>query len=589
MNILSYSKKLARESEIDENLKIVGCPFHEIFPEFPEELRTLNKDSFDGISYIEKSEKYSCASKRAIWYKWKVYFWNDDNEEADRFTIVRDDITESKRNEELLAKSLSVARIGGWEYDLVANTLYWTDVTKEIHEVGKDYIPNLEEGINFYKPGEDRVKIAALVGDAIREGKPYDTELKILTAKGRELWVRAKGEAEFVNGQCVRLFGTFQDIDEKKKVELELKEVSNRMAIATQAANVGVWEYNVVDNKLVWDDNMYRLYGILKEDFSGVYEAWTAAVHPEDQHNWQRRIQMAISGEREFDTEFRVVWPDGEIRYIRAFAITQRDQDGKAVRMIGTNWDITETRKTENKLKNLVKFSSEQNESLMNFAHIVSHNLRSHSSNLSMLTGFLSKEGNEEEKLKLIQMLEESTESLNETVKHLSEVVQVKTGTSEKRRPVNLKSACQNVEKTLTLLLKEKRTRCIYNIPDSIYINAIPAYLESILLNLYSNSIRYSHPDRDLELKIGAREDGSQIWLNFSDNGLGIDLEKYGDKIFGMYKTFHRHRDAKGIGLFITKNQIDAMNGEITVESKVNSGTTFHLRFEKTTGKPTKS
>ena len=113
MNILSYSKKLARESEIDENLKIVGCPFHEIFPEFPEELRTLNKDSFDGLSYIEKSEKYSCASKRAIWYKWKVYFWNDDNEEADRFTIVRDDITESKRNEELLAKSLSVARIGG--------------------------------------------------------------------------------------------------------------------------------------------------------------------------------------------------------------------------------------------------------------------------------------------------------------------------------------------------------------------------------------------------------------------------------------------------------------------------------------------
>lgn len=581
MNIISYSKRLAEESFIDSDLIPTGSPFYKIFPEFPEELRNLSRDSFEDRSLMEKTERFTCLERAGVWYKWKVYLWTDENADEDRFTVVREDVTEIKRNEELLLKSLRVARIGGWEIDLINNQVFWTDITREIHEVDPDYVPNLEEGINFYKAGYDRVKITALVSDAIREGIAYDTELQIVTAKGKEVWVRAKGEAEMVKGKCIRLFGTFQDIDDTKRIQIKNQEVSDRLAIATSAANIGIWEYNVVDNNLVWDNNMYQLYGVRKEDFPGVYEAWEASVHPDDQEEGKRRIQMAISGEKEFDTEFRVVWPNGEIRHIRAFAITQRDADGNATRMIGTNWDITEIHAAEQKLKNLLDVTSEQNNSLMNFAHIVSHNLRSHSSNLSMLTGFLSKEKNEQERNQLLQMLEEASESLNETVQHLNEVVQVKTEATEKIKPVNLIRAVKNVQKNLTVLLKEKNTHCDFEIPEVLKIEAIPAYLDSILLNLFSNSIKYSSPERELKLKITTREEGSQVWLSFSDNGLGIDLDRYGDKIFGMYKTFHRHKDAKGIGLFITKNQIEAMNGKIEVESDVDVGTTFHLCFQK--------
>jgi PAS domain S-box-containing protein len=352
------------------------------------------------------------------------------------------------------------------------------------------------------------------------------------------------------------------------------------MALATKAANVGVWDYNLVDNTLVWDDNMYRLYGIRREDFSGVYEAWETAVHPEDQEDGKKRIEMALSGEKEFDTEFRVVWPNGEIRFIRAFAITQRSKSGEALRMIGTNWDNTEIRQAETKLKKLLDVTSEQNNSLMNFAHIVSHNLRSHASNLSMLTGFLCKEEQEKEKIKLIEMLDEASESLNETVRHLNDVVQVKTGTIEKIKPVNLLSALKAVQKNLRLLIQEKNTRCLIDIAPDIMIKAIPAYLDSILLNLFTNSLKYCRPDKDLEISIRTRKEGDALLLSFTDNGMGIDLERYGDKIFGMYKTFHRHKDAKGIGLFITKNQIEAMNGSIEVESEAGKGTTFHLSFE---------
>ena len=240
---------------------------------------------------------------------------------------------------------------------------------------------------------------------------------------------------------------------------------------------------------------------------------------------------------------------------------------------------------TEQRLKNLLDVTSEQNKSLMNFAHIVSHNLRSHSSNLSMLTGFLSKEKKEKERAKLVQMLDEASESLNETVQHLNEVVQVKTGASEKLKPVNLHNAFKTVQKNLALLIKEKNTECAIDIPKSLEIKAIPAYLDSILLNLFTNSLKYSSPKRSLKITVKTKQDHSHVWLSFSDNGLGIDLDRFGDKIFGMYKTFHRHKDAKGIGLFITKNQVEAMNGKISVESEVNKGTTFNLCFEMSNGK----
>ncbi len=579
MRIVDCSRTFLKESMIQDK-DIHGKYFYDVFSEFPEELRHSGSDLFVDQQLNIKMVRISSPEQGVKWYKWKVYSLADNNGDHLGFTIIREDISDLKRNEELLEKSMNVARVGGWEVDLINNIVFWTDVTREIHEVGADYTPCLEEGINFYKPGADREKITALVSDGIREGKPWDTELRIITAKGRELWVRAKGEAEFAAGKCIRLYGIFQDIDEKKKAELNIQEISERLSLATTAANVGVWDYNVVDNTLVWDDNMYRLYGIRREDFSGVYEAWETAVHPDDQEEGKKSIQRAIAGEAEFDTEFRVIWPNGEIRFIRAFAITQRTESREALRMIGTNWDITEIRQAEDKLKNLLDITSEQNKSLMNFAHIVSHNLRSHASNLSMLTAFLCKEKQEEERMKLVEMLDEASESLNETVRHLNDVVQVKTGATEKIRPVKLLKALKTVQNNLLLLLQEKNTQCSIDIPSDLMVNAIPAYFDSILLNLFTNSIKYSQPDSDLQIDIRYRINGDHLRLSFTDNGLGIDLERYGDKIFGMYKTFHRHKDARGIGLFITKNQIEAMNGTIEVESEVGKGTTFHLCLE---------
>jgi PAS domain S-box-containing protein len=579
MQIIDHSKLWLKELE---NLSgsPIGLPIYDVINTPTEEFSKRCEECLAGGEQVKIIQELNQPELKTKWLEWTISPWTENPGKINGLIIVKDDITETKKKEELLLKSKSIARIGGWEIDLLANTMHWTQVTKEIHEVPEDYVPNLEEGINFYKKGVDRNKISNMVSDAINEGLPWDTELRIITAKGKELWVRAKGEVELVNNKAVRLYGTFQDIDEKKRVELKYNEVADRLAIATKAASIGIWDYNVVDNILVWDDNMYKLYGLNKKNFSGVVEAWESSVHPDDIAPSQELLQRALNGEIEFDTEFRVVWPNGEIRHIRAIAFTHKDNNGNALKMIGTNWDITKNKKAEKKLKNLLETTSEQNNSLMNFAHIVSHNLRSHSSNLSMLTGFLSQEGDNNEKDRLIKMLCEASESLDETVQHLTEVVQVKIDAVDKMRPVNLYETIIGVEKNLAVLLKEKNTKCEVKVEKNLQINAIPAYMDSILLNLFTNSIKYSYPKRSLILEITAERKGQYTMVTFSDNGQGIDLKRHGNAIFGMYKTFHKHKDAKGIGLFITKNQIESMNGKIEVDSQVNKGTNFRLYFE---------
>lgn len=707
MCFISHSELWLTEFEIHSN-NIVGKSYYEIHPNNPKALVDTYKACLKGRSNNNKGQKFIHPNGRIQWLKWKINPWKEENGTIGGLIIVKEDITAQKREEELILKAERVARIGGWEVDLGTNKVYWTNMTKEIHEVAETYEPTIEDGINFYKEGEHRAHITNLFSEAIANGTPWDTELLIVTAKGNELWVRAMGETEVIEGKRVRIFGTFQDIDEKKKAELKYQLTSERLQIATKGAKVGIWDLDILQNKLVWDDNMYRLYGIHKEDFNGEYEAWQSGLHPDDKERGDNEIGMAISGEKEFDTEFRVIWPNGEIRYIKAIAVTQRDVEGRAIKMIGTNWDITELKNiqlqlikseeslqgtfenssiglalvgingnfikvneslcdsigykaseilkmsfqdishpedlekdlnllqavidgkrdsyqiekryfhkkghivyvlltvttvkningkishfisqivdissrisAEKKLTKLVDVTTEQNHSLMNFAHIVSHNLRSHSSNLSMLAGFLDHEKKAEVRKKLIGMLKEASTGLNETVLHLNEVVQLKASAHEKMKNIDLYKILEGVEKNISILLNEKNALCCIDVPKNLKIRAIPAYLDSILLNLFTNSIKYCSPERTLQIEIAAKEVNNQIQVTFKDNGLGIDLNRHGKKLFGMYKTFHKHKGAKGIGLFLTKNQIEAMNGSIEVESTVNVGTTFKLYFEK--------
>ncbi len=156
----------------------------------------------------------------------------------------------------------------------------------------------------------------------------------------------------FVLVTATGLYALLRHAEKKDRASRHRMDATReRLQIATKAGNIGVWDRDIVNDSLIWDERMYQIYGIREKDFGGAYEAWQQCLHPDDLNRAVAEVTAAERGEKPFDTEFRIIRPDGEIRHIRAFAKVIRYEDGNPIRMTGTNQDITERIKAEQKLK----------------------------------------------------------------------------------------------------------------------------------------------------------------------------------------------------------------------------------------------
>ncbi|HLN93998.1 MAG TPA: CHASE3 domain-containing protein [Flavobacterium sp.] len=220
-----------------------------------------------------------------------------------------------------------------------------------------------------------------------------------------------------------------------------------------------------------------------------------------------------------------------------------------------------------------------QNRQLNDFANITSHNLRSPAANISSLVDIVNENSTIDDYRTVFEMLKKVSVNLNETLNELIDVLHIKNNTGIEREQVALSDMCRHVCATLQGQILEKGAEITSDFERAPVIRFPKIYAESILQNLVSNALKYSHPDRKPVIEIRTEKLTHYVKLTVKDNGLGIDLSKYGHKIFGMRQIFHRNADAKGIGLFMTKTQVEALGGKITVESDGQSGTTFIVHF----------
>ena len=239
--------------------------------------------------------------------------------------------------------------------------------------------------------------------------------------------------------------------------------------------------------------------------------------------------------------------------------------------------DISGRKKVEYSLNKSLQLVSDQNTRLLNFSYIVSHNLRSHAGNIKSIVRFLGLSKTEEEKKLLMDNLRIVSENFENTMLHLNEIVQINSNVNIYLEDLNLFEYATKAIEMLEEMITNKAAIIHNRIPDNFVIKYNPAYLESILYNFFSNALKYSSSDRQPEIHLDAFWEQDRPVLICKDNGLGIDLERNGDKLFGMYKTFHGNKDAKGIGLFMTRNQVEAMHGKIEVESEPGKGSSFKI------------
>ena len=473
------------------------------------------------------------------------------------------------------------ASIGTWEVDLSLMKLTWSNVTKQIHEVDINFEPKIETAILFYKEGYSRDTITKLFTNCIEKLESYDVELQIITANGKEKWVRAIGMAEAKNGIAIKVHGGFQDIDEKTKAFEACALSEEQFRKTFEFAGIGMGLISLEGKWIKVNKNLCTMLGYAEKEL--LYFSCKKITHKDDASVDKKIFQKLILGELEsYQVQKRYIHKNNSIVWANLSISLVKNDLGEPIHFVAQINDITTIKTAKNSIKSLLEISEKQNKKLLNFAHIVSHNIRSHYSNLDMLLNIIEMDEPQATKNDIFPLLKSAVKQLRETVENLNDVVLPDKESETNLESVNLSIAIKKTIASNNASILKNNIEIKLDIPNELNVIVFPAYLDSILLNLFSNAIKYKSPNRRLKIHISTELENGFVVIKFKDNGIGIDLDLHSEKIFGMYKTFHTHENSKGLGLFIVKNQVEALGGCISIESKVNSGSTFiiHLKHE---------
>ena len=404
-----------------------------------------------------------------------------------------------------------------------------------------------------------------------KESEIYESEARMRHKNGSYVWVLGKGKVVTWDeqGNPEWMVGSHQEITRQKK---EYNRIKLFIEQAPSALAMFDTNFRYVSASKAWFD----FFQISDHNIQGKPHDEVVKIVPK---NWKSNYEQCLSGKVLKDIEEKVIAKDDSIQWLSWNFRPWYVEKGKIQGVLVNVNDITKI-KRERELQSLLDVTQAQNRRLKNFAHIVSHNLKSHTGNFEMLLSMLEEEKPELKENNIIQMLVKASKDLSETIIDLNEVVSINTKLSNHQRPIELRETVNSVLRSLQGLILDTGVTIINEVEEGTTILGMAAYLESIVLNLVSNGIKYRSDKEDAFVKLRSKKMNEFVVLEIEDNGLGIDLKRYGNKIFGLYKTFHPQvENSHGVGLFITKNQIEAMEGKIEVKSTVNVGTIFKVYF----------
>lgn len=464
----------------------------------------------------------------------------------------------------------SLAGLGIWERNFLTGSVYWNKIIRQILEVPEDYVLDAEMTSVFFK---DPKHIQDIIDVAKDTGLPQVTEAEITTAKGTPKWVKLRMQVREENGVSAILYGTLEDITEDVALRQLLEEREQRFSLAFNHAPIGMALVSLAGEWLKVNRSLCTMLGYTEDEL--LQYNFQQLTHPDDLEldlqNMYRLIDRKVEN---YSIEKRYFHKDGHIIWAVLNVSLVYDDAGSPQYFVSQIKDITERRK-------YVEVIRAQNDRLLNFAHIVSHNLRSHAGNIKMLTDTARGEEDTAEREELLEMLSQNADNLLKTLTELNEIVKVHDNGLAHKESVNLKHAIERVAVILSATIKQSHARLQVDVCNDLMVLFNPAYLESVLINLLTNSIKYRHPGVHPRIVISAYGTHDKTILKVADNGIGIDLKLHGHKLFGMYKTFHGNTDARGMGLFLIKNQVEAMGGTISAESRPGEGTTFIVEINK--------
>ena len=354
-----------------------------------------------------------------------------------------------------------------------------------------------------------------------------------------------------------------------------------RLKQAQAIAHFGSWELDFVTGIADWSEEFCKIYGLPSGDNIQSYQSWISFVHPEDMEYTKKMTNEARRGLTSFAFHHRIIRKDGSVKHIYAQAEFEFDKDGKPAFLHGVAHDITEMKEAEAERTKIVADIVQRNSDLEQFSYIVSHNLRAPVANILGIVDVMQTIGLDKEEVTTVMgYLQSAAKSLDGVIIDLNYILELKNNFGGRREYILFDDLLKEVKLSIDNRNIEELVNVSGNFSEARGITTVKSYLYSIFFNLISNSIKYRQQGIHITIEISSHKINNKIQLLFRDNGLGINIEKSGKEVFGLYKRFHRHIEGKGMGLFIVKNQVELLGGKITIVSEVDKGTEFCIEFD---------
>jgi PAS domain S-box-containing protein len=383
-------------------------------------------------------------------------------------------------------------------------------------------------------------------------------------------------------GIPVRMIGAMQDITKQRVEELRLKLLEtvilqSKNAIAITEAN----ETKATIPTIVYVNPAFTtITGFNPKDILG--KPATEYFNRNSVKNNLNKLSQALKNKQEYKFESHNVRKNGEQYWLNITLLPISNIEGEHSHWISIQREITLEKEREKEREQLINELTQNNKDLKQFSYITSHNLRAPLSNLTGLLDLLNDIPIENKALKeILNGFSSSTKMLNDTINDLAKVIVIKDSLSIAKEKLIIGDILTSTLHQLTNIISLNKPEIKLSLDKAPEIYANKTFFESILLNLLTNALKYKAKDKQLKIAISSKELNNKIILTFCDNGIGIDLKRNKDKVFGLYQRFHDYPDSKGLGLYLVKSQVESMGGKIEIESEVNLGTTFTLTFNK--------
>lgn len=554
-------------------------------------LSSSEDEEKDRFTLLVRNLQKGNESKTKLWLKRKSgsLFWSEirlkaifnEKQKNIGISLIVHDIDSKRSLEQLLTATNSLAKVGGWEYDLQTDRLFWSETTKEIHEVEADYVPNTTEGIKFYLEGKDRDRIAEVFGKMIETGIAFEEELRIITAKNNIRWVRSKAYPIMVEGVCKKIYGSFQDIDDLKRKELDLIKSEKRFKNMFRYSANGMARIDVNGRFLETNKSYHELVGYNSEELEKLKVV--DLTHKEDIPRDKELFARLEDGEIEsFITDKRLFHKSGKMKWANVTVSRITNDDNFTDYFLAQLTDITERKDSEIKLIEQQNELIEKNKELNQYAYITSHDLQEPVRTISSFSDLLNQQYADtidDTGKKYLRFINEASLRLKDQIKGLLDYSRL----GKKDKVPNLtdvNNVVKNVIQDLNTLITEKNATINSENLPSIHIYETEFML--LIQNLISNAIKFQKEDTLPLINLSAEEKDHEWKFCVSDNGIGME-ERFFSKVFLIFQRLHGRKEyeGSGIGLAHCKKIIELHKGKIWVESKLGEGSQFYFTINK--------